>query len=161
MATKNTHITHLEEAYISLHKKLASVEKICNVSKNEAEDLIQEGYLKLAGKSLETENEAKGKLWTTIRNLSIDRFRRNQKIISMPSEDELDKSYIDYHNLDYDIIKRQIHKILSPLQNRIMSMLINDNMDYPEIAAKLGMNEGTIRTNVSRARKILKEKLVL
>lgn len=161
MATKNTHITHLEEAYISLQKKLASVEKICNVSKNEAEDLIQEGYLKLAGKSLKTENEAKGKLWTTIRNLSIDRFRRNQKIVSMPSEDELDKSYIDYHNLDYDIIKRQIHKILSPLQNRIMSMLINDNMDYPEIAAKLGMNEGTIRTNVSRARKILKEKLVL
>lgn len=149
----------LDEAYLLLRAKLSSIKKTFNVSDSDAEDLIQEGYLRLVDKNIETSDEAKGKLWTTVRHLSIDIFRKEKKMTAI--EALQNNSYIDSNNLDYDFIKSQLDKILSPLQREIMRLLIEDELDYPEIAERLQMKEGAIRTNVSRARKLLKERIEL
>lgn len=161
MEEQNHNTRYLEEAYRSLHNKLTSVGKICNLPESEAEDLIQEGFIRLYGQNVETEQEAKGKLWVTIRNLWVDRFRKERKYINVSSYEKYDSFQTDNDNLDYDFICRQIKSLLSPLQNQIMTLLIGEELDYAEIAAKLKMKEGAVRTNVSRARKILKEKLKL
>lgn len=144
-----------------MRDKLSAIGKLCNVSESEAEDLIHDGYLRLVDKDVSTVNEARGKLWTTIRNLSVDSFRRGKKTVILSAAEYDEKQYSDYYHLDYDLLLKQIDGILSPLQVRIMKMLIIEDLDYPEIAVKLNMNEGAVRTNVSRARKILKEKLRL
>ena len=152
--TKNER--HLEEAYLILRKKLDSISSSFRISQEEAEDLIQDGYLKLKEKEIDNREEAKGKLWVTIKNLAIDSFRRKKQTIEI-SQCEI--IYNETDNMDAGNIYFQIKQLLTPLQNRIMTLLIQEDLDYPEIASRLNMKEGAVRTAVSRARKILKEKL--
>lgn len=152
--TKNER--HLEEAYLILRKKLDSISSSFRISPEEAEDLIQDGYLKLKEKEIDNREEARGKLWVTIKNLAIDSFRRKKQTIEI-SQCEI--IYNETDNMDEGNIYIQIKQLLTPLQNRIMTLLIKEDLDYPEIASRLNMKEGAVRTAVSRARKILKEKL--
>ena len=148
----------LEEAYFTLRLRLNSVSNTCKVTEEEAEDLIQEGFLRLHDKELKSAEEAKGKLWTTIRNLAVDRFRR-QKFKSPLDSFEGEYHVDDLSFTDREVLFKEMKKILSPLQFKIMTLLAGKEMDYHEIAAFLDMEEGAIRTHVSRARKILRDKL--
>lgn len=161
MAKKISETSALEDAYLLLRKKLGTIGRACNVSESEAEDLLQDGYLRLAGNVLNDKQEAKGKLWVTIRNLAVDRFRRNKY---KQSVNELELKNLGCEPVmvaDWVFIKYQMERILSPIQYQIMRLLVEEDLDYPEIAERLEMNEGAIRTNVSRARKKLKEKMEL
>lgn len=147
---------HLEAAYLILRNKLDAVSHTFMVSREDAEDLIQDGYIKLKGKELCSSVEAKCKLWITIRNLAIDGFRRKKTKVDISN---CEFHFDDNDNLDTGLIYGQMKDILSPLQHKIMTLLVKDDLDYREIAERLGMNEGSVRTAVSRARKLLKEKL--
>ena len=151
----------IDEAYISLHEKLASLGKSYGISESQAEDLLNEGYLRLSDKPISSENEAKAKFWITIKNLYVDNFRKQKKLVPLNNNELLYKFYNDRHNIDYELIKSQMELYLSPIQLKIMTLLVDQDMDYPEIAETLSMSEGAVRTNVCRARKILKENLEL
>lgn len=147
---------HLEEAYLVLRKRLDALSNTFMVSREDAEDLVQEGYLRLKEKEIKNPEEAKGKLWITIKNLAIDGFRRKKKEVEI---ENFDITLQDNSDIDAKLIFRQFKDILSPLQNQIMTLLVKEDLDYPEIASRLNMKEGAVRTSVSRARKLLKEKL--
>ena len=58
--------------------------------------------------------------------------------------------------------KSKVDMLLNTLENnKIMTMLIEDDLDYPEIAEKLNMKESAVRTNICRARKLLKKNMNL
>lgn len=158
MEKETTNKSHLEEAYLILRNKLDTLSNTFMVSRDDAEDLVQEGFLKLENKKMRNPEEARGKLWTTIKNLAIDRFRRKRKMIDIG---QYELPCIEHIGIDTNLIFQQLTEILSPLQNQIMTLLIKEELDYPEIAERLNMKEGAVRTAVSRARKILKEKLEL
>lgn len=158
MEKETTNKSHLEEAYLILRNKLDTLSNTFMVSRDDAEDLVQEGFLKLENKKIRNPEEARGKLWTTIKNLAIDRFRRKRKMIDIG---QYELHCIEHIGIDTNLIFQQLTEILSPLQNQIMTLLIKEELDYPEIAERLNMKEGAVRTAVSRARKILKEKLEL
>lgn len=159
MIKRKTYSTPLEQAYDTLRKKLDVMGDRFNVPKTDMEDMIQEGYLRLADNDIKKEKEALGKLWVTIRNLSIDRFRKNKKESFFPIESLNDLSGESHNRLDYDFLRLQMKALLSPLQYEIMNLLIVKDLDYSEIAACLKISENAVRTHVCRARKILKEKL--
>lgn len=161
MAKKNTYPTPLDQAYATLRKKLDVIGDNFKVSPSDAEDLIQEGYLRLVENDIKIEKEAEGWLWITMRNLSVDWFRKFKKLSSISDHDFEDFRQEDSHHLDCDLLCVQMKSLLSPLQFKIMTLLVVDELDYPEIAKKLKMTEGAVRTNVSRARKILKQKMKL
>ena len=158
MEIKKSNTDILEEAYTTLRNRLAAVANSCNVSKEEAEDLIQESYIRLSDKDIISKEEAKGKFWTTVRHLAIDKFRR-QKIVTALDNEVKCIDFYDGNYYDRERIIKQMKSLLSPLQFRIMIMLVVDELEYSEIAKILNMNEGAVRTGVSRARKLLKEKL--
>lgn len=160
MESKDNYRSPLEDAYLSLRKRLDLIGKNFSVTANEAEDIIQEGYLRLIDKNFSNEAEAKGSFWVTIRNLCVDRFRKSKKIECI-KESDLDVIEDFHYDLEYRLLREQIQQILSPLQNKIMTMLIEDDLDYPEIAEKLNMKESAVRTNICRARKLLKKNMNL
>lgn len=158
MDSKERHTGYLEEVYISLRQRLNSIANLYKVTEEEAEDLIQEGYLRLMDKKLDSKDEANGKYRITIRNLSIDRFRRQKFNVPLEaSAKEIESGNFVWH--DKDRILQQMQNLLTPFQFKIMKLLVVNEMEYEEIAKVLNMKEGTVRTNVSRARKLLKEKM--
>ena len=153
----------LEEAYQHLRNKLNIYGKMYNLSDADCQDLLHDSYIKLSSTKIESKLEARGKLWVTLKNLAIDRLR-SSKVLEYRESIEADSQILSEED---DFLKNdncrhiidEMRSILTPLQLQIMILLGVEGFDYPDIARKLDMNEGAVRTNVSRARKILKEKL--
>lgn len=148
----------LEEAYLSLRKRLDMAAHSFPLSKDDMEDVIQEGYVRLAEKGITDDSEAKGKFWVTVRNIMIDKFRKKRENISFDHA-EITIPEDSHFNLEYDLIRNQMKKILTPRQIKIMTLLTEEELDYPEIAARLNMKEEAVRTSVCRTRKLLKQKI--
>lgn len=161
MGKKKSYSTPLENAYAVLRERLDSMGDNFHVSRSDMEDLIQEGYLRLMDSDLKQEKEALGKLWVTMKNLSIDLFRKKKRHSSISDDAMKELSQESGSFTDYDFLRIQMKSVLSPIQYEIMTLLAVKEYDYSEIAESLDMTENAVRTNVSRARKILKEKLEL
>ena len=151
----------LESAYVDLRGRLASFARSFKVSEDDASDALQDSYLRLQGRPIRSEEEAQGTLVVTLRRILIDRWRSSKRKAT-EKIDELsivdDSASILSAPSEGDIINR-LRACLSPLQFEIMRLLVIEDLDYPEIAERMNMREGTIRTNVSRARKTLRENL--
>lgn len=150
----------LEKAYKSMREKLDSMGNLYNLPPEDMEDALQEGFLRLSSHGMDQSDQVKGKLWVTVRNLVIDSFRKRKPVVNLSEiEEEISSVVTPTFDIDYPAIRKQMKEILSPQQWKIMHLLVEEGMDYPEIAENLGMAEGAVRTHVSRARKLLREKM--
>lgn len=161
MAKEEKYSSPLEKAYITLRNRLDIIGDNFKVSTDDAEDLIQESYLRLMDNDIKAEKEAEGRLWITMRNLSVDWFRRFKRVTYFSHTNLPTLKQEDACQLDCELVRFQMKSLLTPVQFKIMTLLVVDELDYPEIAKILKMTEGAVRTNVSRARKILKQKMKL
>jgi RNA polymerase sigma-70 factor (ECF subfamily) len=75
-----------------------------------------------------------------------------------PSNSETEK--IIFHKELSGILKREIDK-LSPLYRTLITLYHNEELSYSEIAIITGLPEGTIKNYLFRARKTLKNNLLL
>ena len=153
----------LEEAYEDLRKKLDNYAGAFRLSPEDAADALQDSYMRLHAEKGMSEYEAKSKLVIALRNNLIDRFRIRKRRRYEPLEN-LDKFYEvkDYpeENLISNDFLNEIKGVLTPLQFEIISLRVHEEYEYAELAEKLGMTEAAIRTNICRARKLIKEKLL-
>lgn len=107
-------------------------------------------------KSVETEAEARNKLFVVLRNVCIDRLRK-------PSTLPLDESNIDRLSVNpdsYEDIGRFESLLttgLTDIQMLIYRHVTHDGMEYEEIAQALGMSIEAVRMNMSRARKKIRD----
>ena len=85
---------------------------------------------------------------------------RTQTFLSLVSEDvqESCEIEIDDENISLDYLL----KIIQELPDRyrlVFNLYVNDDYSHAEIAEMLSINIGTSKSNLSRARMILKEKI--
>lgn len=151
----------LEIAYSSLRQRLDELGKKYEIDFADVQDSLQDGYLRLANKNIKCENEAKGKLYVTVRNLIIDRLRRKStnRIVRLDEVDDVDSVPNWDESEKAEDLMEKMRSAISSQQLGIMKMLSVDGLDYKEIAKELNMTEGAVRTCVSRARKKLIEKM--
>lgn len=152
---------YLEEAYKELRERLVYFGRQYKIGYGDFEDSLHDGYLRLAEKQAMGETEAKGRLFVTVRNLILDKLRSakvSRGVGLNEAENIADSNYLRPFDNDSNIL-RQMKCLLTKQQFEIMMLRAVENLDYPEIASRMNMTEGAVRTNVSRARKILKEKL--
>jgi RNA polymerase sigma-70 factor (ECF subfamily) len=136
---------------------------------DEAQDILQEGFIKLF-KSLE-KYEFKGSFEGWVKrifvNNSIDYIRKKKQYsISLDETNE----YLIADNVeeieDNDFVKIKAQEILlalqklSPVYRMTFNMYVLEGMTHKEIAQRLGISEGTSKSNLSRARKKIKEILL-
>lgn len=146
--------------------KLFRVAKRLLVSTEEAEDATQEVLVKLWNKneSLDQFNSLEAVAMTMTKNYCLDQLKSkrasNMKIVHNNFTDRepgLDKKVEDIDTWNW------VEKIMNDLpeqQKLIVQMRDIEEMEFEAMSIILEMNEQAIRTALSRARKIIREKMI-
>ena len=138
---------------------------------HDAEDVVQEIFLKLWNmrNELETINNLAAFAYKMTRNLCLDRLKMKhpQYIEDQPGlADGLEKEDHLSNPEKKMTIKETVDKVklvmkkLPELQRTIMQLRDIEELTYEEIAGIMGMEINTVRVNVSRARKSVRESLI-
>ena len=154
----------LTESYKSLSDGLYRVAYYMLESQADAEDAVQDLFIKLWNNrdQLDTVLNFKAYCTTLMKNLCIDRLRRDQKVQSMePGPDIAESRLVDD---DYDA-REKLERVLAAIerlparQRDVMKMYVLEEMSYDEIAEKTGMSNLTLRVLLSNARKSLRSQI--
>ncbi len=96
----------------------------------------------------------------TVRNASVDLARRNSRRAHVPIE-QADDAPAEVTDADHEQAYRQVRAIidkeLSPNQRAIIDMREMAGMEFEDIALRLGLQAATVRVELSRARKRVRE----
>ncbi len=134
-------------------------------NREEAEDVVQDILLKLwmlKDEMNEVEN-LKAYLLRMTRNISLDKLKA-KKINTISLEAMESQAYYSFsvEELQSDRYKRALVAIcdLPEMQRTVLQLRDVEGISYMEISNILEMEEGAVRTNLSRARKKVREALL-
>ena len=131
----------------------------------DAEDVVQEVFMKLfSSGAWEEMRDERAFLARTAWRMAVDRLPERNGRFS--GEDEAEEQASDRPDpeqmaLHGDAV-RLVHKLMDALPEELrqpLALSAVDQMSSKEIAAVLGIPEGTVRTRLMRGREILREKL--
>lgn len=148
----------LTYSYLALREKLHRSALGFLKNDEEAEDALQDTFFNLwrNGDSIETEPEAGNKLFAVLRNICIDRLRKNRTV----SIDSVDTEGLQENPQQFEDMKRYESALtagLTDIQRKIYSKVVHEGREYDEIADDLGMSVEAVRMNMSRARKRIRD----
>lgn len=151
-----------EEIYNLFSSKMFGMCKRYAQSNAEAEDILQNGFIKVFTKA--RLYDGKGSLEGWIRrvmvNTAIESYRQRKiSFVEMtdPEATQL-KSMLDADNTGYTDLLRLVASL--PLGYRtVFNLYVVEGFSHKEIAAMLGISESSSKSQLSRARNWLKDKL--
>ncbi|HYC40798.1 MAG TPA: RNA polymerase sigma factor [Chitinophagaceae bacterium] len=127
----------------------------------EAEDILQEGFIKIFKKleSFRSEGSFEGWIRRIFVNTAIEHFRRKKYLqpVTEKEETSIEGKYISV--LD-DLAEQDILGLvqqLSPGYRTVFNMYVVEGYTHKEIADMLGISEGTSKSQLSRAKVILQD----
>ncbi|RYY56212.1 MAG: sigma-70 family RNA polymerase sigma factor [Chitinophagaceae bacterium] len=127
----------------------------------EAEDILQEGFIKVYKKlgSFRSEGSFEGWVRRIFVNTAIEHFRRKKYLqpVTEKEESTLEGNYLSV--LD-DLAERDILELvrqLSPGYRTVFNMYVVEGYTHKEIGEIMGISEGTSKSQLSRAKVILQE----
>lgn len=127
----------------------------------EAEDILQEGFIKVFKKigSYRSEGSFEGWIRRIFVNTAIEHFRRKTHLqpITEKEENTVEGKYLSVLDslAEKDIV--QLVQQLSPGYRTVFNMYVIEGYSHKEIAEALGISEGTSKSQLSRAKQILQE----
>ena len=129
----------------------------------EAEDILQEGFIKIYKKlgSFRSEGSFEGWIRRIFVNTAIEHFRRKRYLqpVTEKEENTLEGNYLSV--LD-NLAERDIMELvqqLSPGYRTVFNMYVVEGYTHKEIGDMLGISEGTSKSQLSRAKVILQQKV--
>jgi RNA polymerase sigma-70 factor, ECF subfamily len=137
----------------------------------EAEDLVQDAYMRALGavQQFEPGSNLKAWLFRILRNAFIDRRRRSQREAASPYVEDVDAdgepAEPAVRELQLDQIRALVAEDVSaavhalPESFRTVILLDLEGMTEAEVAKVLGCATGTVKSRLSRARAALRERL--
>lgn len=137
-------------------------------NEDDALDLVQETYLKVLSNTdkYKDDNNFKAWLFTIMKNTYINSYNKlsNKKTIRDTSDDEyiLRNHQLDDISPDSELGESEIHKALHGLEDdyRIPFSSFINGFKYHEIAERMNLPIGTVKSRIYFARKKLMEQLV-
>lgn len=119
----------------------------------DAKDALQDTFFNLyKNGGIQTESEARNKLFTVLRNVCIDKLRKTRTIPLTGIESERLKVN-SYSFEDIQKYESLLTAGLTYIQRQIYSLVTHDGLEYDAIAEHLKMSVEAVRMNMSRARK--------
>ncbi len=136
-------------------------------NREEAEDVVQEVYLKLWNMRLKLQkyDSIEALAFRMTRNLCLDQLRRRKVHLEAMQKEGKQNIALDadpHRLLEAEDNKRLICKMLSELpepQRSLVHLRHIEGKEYEEMAAMLNMKVNAIRVSISRARKQMREML--
>jgi RNA polymerase sigma-70 factor (ECF subfamily) len=158
-----------QKLYKAMYSKMMGVCYRYADRPEDAKDLFQEGFMKVFEKI--GKYNFKGSLEGWIRrimvNHAIDHYRKNKKKFafseSMLEAEKIPEEANEDLGMFEDISAKDLLLLvqqLSPVYRAVFSLYVLDDYSHAEIAAEMGISEGTSKSNLSKAKRNLK-KLVL
>lgn len=131
----------------------------------DAEDVVQEVFLKLfRSGAWEEMRDERAFLARTAWRVAVDRLPERSGRSS--SEDDLEEAVCSRPGPEQVAVGsdavRLVHKLMDAMPEELrqpLALAAGDEMSSKEIAAVIGIPEGTVRTRLMRGREILREKL--
>ena len=150
-----------EQLYRLYSPKLFAVCLKYSRNYTEAQDNLQDGFLLIFNKisQFSFKGSFDGWLKRVMINNVLQQYR-TQTFLSLVNEDIQDESEFEID--DDDISLDYLLKIIQELPDRyrlVFNLYVNDGFSHAEIAEMLSINIGTSKSNLSRARMILKDKI--
>ena len=151
---------YLTDAFIRLRQKLKVVSRRLLPDSDEAEDVLQECFVRLWQRQypLTSEKEAEALLSRTVRNASLNE-RRRKRPIPLESDIADDAPDLEEKERTYEQMHRIIESELTPTQRFILEEKEYGGRMLEDIAKQLGMEPAAVRMQLSRARKTLRKAL--
>jgi len=158
---KNNNIKAQEQLFRLFSSKLFAVCLKYSRSYEEAQDNLQDGFLLIFEKIGQFSFLGSFEGWAkrVMINNALQYYRK-EKFLELVTENIADEEEIDLD--DSSISLDYLLGIIQQLPDRyrlVFNLYVIDNYSHKEIAAMLNINVGTSKSNLSRARMILKEKI--
>ncbi len=133
-------------------------------SREEAEDILQEGFITVFEKMYQFRMQGSFEGWVRriMVNKSLEHLRKESKIYPIQPIDNIEDKFVSPEYVLSTIEAKELLKMiqeLPPAYKMVFNMYVFDGMTHKEIAAALGIAEGTSKSNLSDARKVLKKKI--
>ena len=151
-----------EQLYNLFSAKMFAICIQYSKSREEAEDNLQDGFIKI----LESIGQYTGKgsfegwMKRIFINTALDKYRKNRSLqVVEEVPDVVDEGDVDDNlNIPANVLFEFVNQL--PENYRLLfNLYVMENMQHKEIAAMLGISDGTSKSNLARAKDILKKKI--
>ncbi len=153
-----------ENLYKTLASRMMGVCMRYAKDTSEAEDILQMGFVKVFNKVSDFRSDGSFEGWIRriMVNTAIETYRKNLRSLNLVDIDEVydqPQSTFDMSGLEM----KDLLKLVQQLSNGyrlVFNMYVIEGYSHREIAEQLGISEGASKSQLSRARSILKEKII-
>jgi RNA polymerase sigma-70 factor, ECF subfamily len=130
---------------------------LARVPRGQVEDLVQDVFLVALRRLESLRDPARFGGWLAIiaRNRATDFHRRTRETVELP--DDLPGTVNDEEKEALAVL--EMLRALPEAYRETLVLRLVEGMTGPEIAARTGMTEGSVRVNLHRGMKLLKERL--
>lgn len=155
-AQKELYTTYADKMYI-LCLRYAKDE-------DEAKDILQDGFIKVFLKLKQFNNKGSFEGWIRriIVNTALEKFRDKNYLFAVNMENNYEAGEKEYDHILSEITANDLLKLvqeLTPQYRMVFNLYAIEGYSHKEICKMLNIKEGTSKSNLSRAREILKEKV--
>ena len=152
-----------EQLYRLLAPKLFAVCLKYSRNYDEAQDNLQESFLIIFDKISQFKNKGSFEGWAkrVVIDYTLQQYR-NQNIFEIVSENIAEEETVEIDNDEISLeFLTQIIQELPDRYRLVFNLYVIDDYSHKEIAEMLSINIGTSKSNLARAKGILKEKILL
>jgi len=133
-------------------------------NEDEAKDVLQDAFIKVFKnlKQYKSKGSFHGWVRRIVVNTALERFRDKNYLFALHADDVDEVNVEGYSHVLEEISKKEIMNLvqsLTPQYRVVFNLYAIEGYSHKEIAEMLNIKEGTSKSNLSRAREILKEKL--
>lgn len=151
----------VEQLYKMFSAKMFALCIRYSKDRSEAEDNLQDGFIKVFESigQYSGKGSLEGWMKRIFINTSLEKYRKNrflQTVDEFPDQKEEDIE--EEVNVPEDVLLEFINQ-LPEKYKLVFNLYVMEEMQHKEIAALAGITEGTSKSNLSRARDILKRKV--
>lgn len=133
-------------------------------TQEEAEDILQEGFSLVFEKIYQFRMQGSFEGWIRriMVNKALEHLRKSSKIFPVLNIDQVKDRFITPEDVLDSIASKDLLKMiqeLPPMYKMVFNLYVFEGMSHKEISAKVGIAEGTSKSNLSDARALLKKKI--
>ncbi len=131
--------------------------------RTEAEDNLQDGFVKVFMniKNFRNEGSFEGWIRKIMVNVSLEKFRKQHVMHAVENVEVYEANQISDDVLAEISANELIELIqqLSPRYRMVFNLYVMEGMNHQEIGEQMNISQGTSKSNLARARDILKQKV--